>query len=364
MIPYCDLYKVNEQHRQAINQAIKDVLDSGYYLLGKALERFEEQFATYCGTRYAIGVANGLDALTLIIKAFDFNPDDEIIVPANTYIASILAISNNKCTPILVEPDIHTFLIDSKKIEEKITKKTKAILVVHLYGRVVNMDEIYRLAQKYKLKVIEDAAQAHGAQFKGKRAGNLSDAAGFSFYPGKNLGALGDGGIVTTNDTGLYEKIKAFRNYGSSKKYVNIYKGTNSRLDEIQAAILSAKLPFLDKENEARRACANFYLQNIKNPRIILPQVPENQREDVWHIFPVLVDNRNELQNYLSEKGIQSLIHYPIPPHKQQAYAEWNHLSYPITEYIHSHELSLPISPVITKSELSYIVDIINNWEN
>ena len=218
MIPYCDLYKVNEQHREAIDLAIKDVLDSGYYLLGKALERFEEQFAAYCGTRYAIGVANGLDALTLIIKAFGFNQGDEIIVPANTYIASILAISNNKCAPVLVEPDIHTFLIDPKKIEEKITKKTKAILVVHLYGRVVNMDEICKLAQKYNLKIIEDAAQAHGAQFKNKRVGNLSDAAGFSFYPGKNLGALGDGGMITTNDAVLYEKLKALRNYGSSKK--------------------------------------------------------------------------------------------------------------------------------------------------
>lgn len=364
MIPYCDLYKVNEQHREAIDIAIKDVLDSGYYLLGKALEKFEEQFAAYCDTRYAIGVANGLDALTLIIKAFGFNQGDEIIVPANTYIASILAISNNKCTPVLLEPDIHTFLIDPTKIEEKITKKTKAILVVHLYGRVVNMDEMYKLAQEYNLKIIEDAAQAHGAQFKGKRVGNLSDAAGFSFYPGKNLGALGDGGIVTTNDTALYEKIKALRNYGSNKKYVNIYKGTNSRLDEIQAAILSAKLPFLDAENEARRACANFYLQNIKNPHVVLPEAPNVPDEHVWHIFPVLVDNRDELQNYLSEKGIQSLIHYPIPPHKQRAYAEWNHLSYPTTEYIHLHELSLPISPVITKSELSYIVDAINKWEN
>lgn len=364
MIPYCDLYKVNEQHREAIDLAIKDVLDSGYYLLGKALERFEEQFAAYCGTRYAIGVANGLDALTLIIKAFGFDPGDEIIVPANTYIASILAISNNKCTPVLVEPDIHTFLIDPKKIEEKITEKTKAILVVHLYGRVVNMDEIYKLAQKYNLKVVEDAAQAHGAQFQGKRVGNLSDAAGFSFYPGKNLGALGDGGIVTTNDTALYEKIKALRNYGSNKKYVNIYKGTNSRLDEIQAAILSAKLPFLEEENEARKHCADFYIQNIKNPHIVLPIKPNVPQEHVWHIFPVLVDHRNELQNYLRGKGIQSLIHYPIPTHKQRAYAEWNYLSYPITEYIHSHELSLPISPVITKSELSYIVDVINKWEN
>ena len=364
MIPYCDLYKVNEQHREAIDLAIKNVLDSGYYLLGKALERFEEQFAAYCGTRYAIGVANGLDALTLIIKAFGFNQGDEIIVPANTYIASILAISNNKCTPVLVEPDIHTFLIDPKKIEEKITGKTKAILVVHLYGRVVNMDEIYKLAQKYNLKVIEDAAQAHGAQFQGKRVGNLSDAAGFSFYPGKNLGALGDGGMITTNDAVLYEELKALRNYGSSKKYVNIYKGTNSRLDEIQAAILSAKLPFLEEENEARRRCADFYIQNIKNSHIVLPIKPSVSQEHVWHIFPVLVDNRDELQNYLKTQEIQSLIHYPIPPHKQQAYAEWNHLSYPITEYIHSHELSLPISPVITESELSYIVDVINKWKN
>ena len=363
MIPYCDLYKVNEKHRLAIDQAIKGVLDSGYYLLGNTLKTFEEQFAAYCGTQYAIGVANGLDALTLIIKAFNFNPGDEIIVPANTYIASILAISSNQCTPVLVEPDIHTLLIDPEKMEEKITEKTKAILVVHLYGRVVAMDKIWELANKYNLKVIEDAAQAHGARFNNKRAGNLSDAAGFSFYPGKNLGALGDGGIITTNDALLYEKIKALRNYGSNKKYVNIYKGTNSRLDEIQAAVLLAKLPFLDAENEMRRTCANFYIQHIKNPKIILPIMPNNPQEHVWHIFPILVEEREKLQTYLTKKGIQTLIHYPIPPHKQKAYIEWNDLSYPIAERIHTQELSLPISPIISKTELTYIIDTLNAWK-
>lgn len=363
MIPYCDLSKGNRQYRDAIDSAVNRVLNSGCYLLGNELKAFENQFAGYCGTKYAVGVANGLDALNLIIKAFNFGQGDEIIVPANTYIASILAISANQCTPVLVEPDISTLLIDTQKIEEKITTRTKAILVVHLYGRAVNMDKIWKLADRYNLKIIEDAAQAHGAVFNKRRVGSLGDAAGFSFYPGKNLGALGDGGMVTTNDASLCEKLKALRNYGSNKKYVNLYKGTNSRLDEIQAAILSVKLPFLDFENEIRRQHAEFYIQSINNKKVTLPMMPENPKEHVWHIFPVLVDRREKLQSYLTAKGIQTLIHYPIPPHKQQAYAEWNNLSYPVTEYIHSHELSLPINPTLSDTDLTCIANAINAWD-
>ena len=363
MIPYRDLYRINKRYQKSLESAIVKVLNSGCYVSGGVLEAFEEQFADYCGTKYAVGVANGLDALNLIIKAFNFGQGDEIIVPANTYIASILAISNNLCTPVLIEPDTHTLLIDTQKIEEKITTRTKAILVVHLYGRAVNMDKIWELADKYGLKIIEDAAQAHGAVFRNKRVGSLGDVAGFSFYPGKNLGALGDGGAITTNDTSLYEKLKALRNYGSSRKYVNLYKGTNSRLDDIQAAILSVKLPFLDSENEIRRKHAEFYIQGINNKRITLPVMPEKPKEHVWHIFPILADGREKLQNYLTSKGVQTLIHYPIPPHKQQAYAEWNNLSYPVTEYIHSNELSLPVNPTISTDELVYIVNAINAWD-
>lgn len=362
MIPYCNLKTINSVYAESIQQAIGQVLEGGHYLLGPALEKFEHAFAEYCGTEYAIGVANGLDALILIIKALGFGPGDEIIVPASTYIASILAVSNNGCTPILVEPSLDTYLIDTQKIEEKITPNTKAILVVHLYGRVVNMEEIQSLAQKYNLKIIEDAAQSHGALFKNKRAGNLGDASGFSFYPGKNLGALGDGGMVTTNDQSVYEKVKALRNYGSKEKYVNLYKGTNSRLDDIQAAILSVKLPFLDQENAARRAVAKFYLEHIRHPNIILPPIPKEETEHVWHIFPILTKNRNSLQEYLKQAGIQTLIHYPIPPHKQKAYSEWNHHSYPISEYIHACELSLPMHPLLGQKDLKYITDTVNAW--
>ncbi len=362
MIPYCNLKTINSVYSESIQNAIREVLEGGHYLLGPALEKFECAFAKYCGTEYAIGVANGLDALILIIKSLGFGPGDEIIVPANTYIASILAISHNGSTPILVEPSLDTYLIDTQKIEEKITKNTKAILVVHLYGRVVNMEEVQAIAQKYDLKIIEDAAQSHGALFQNKRAGNLGDAAGFSFYPGKNLGALGDGGMVTTNDKLLYERVKALRNYGSQEKYVNLYKGTNSRLDDIQAAILNVKLPFLDQENSARRKVAKFYLQYMHHPDIILPPIPKEDAEHVWHIFPILTKNRNSLQDYLKQAGIQTLIHYPIAPHKQKAYAEWNHHAYPISEYIHACELSLPMHPLLSQNELMYITDRMNKW--
>jgi dTDP-4-amino-4,6-dideoxygalactose transaminase len=361
VIPFLDLKKINLQYKKEIEAAMARVLESGWYILGKEVEKFEEEFAAYCGTKYAIGVANGLDALTLILKAYGIGEGDEVIVPANTYIASILAISANGATPILVEPDINNFNLDSNKIEEKITPKTKAIMVVHLYGQAADMDPINQIAKKYNLKVIEDAAQAHGAKYKGKRVGNLGDAAGFSFYPGKNLGALGDGGAITTNDDKLADKLRALRNYGSHKKYENIYKGINSRLDELQAAILRVKLRYLDVENNKRREIANYYLDNIKNERIILPFVGKDDSH-VWHLFVVRTMKRGELQKYLLSRGIQTMIHYPIPPHKQIAYREWTNKSYPITEKIHNEVLSLPIYPTLTKLDIDKIVNAINEY--
>lgn len=361
MIKFLDLYKINERHRKEIDTRIKQVLDSGWYLLGKEDENFEKNFAAYCGTKHCIGCANGLEALTLIIRAMGFNKGDEIIVPANTYIASILAISENGCTPVLVEPDIKTYNIDPDLIEEKITPNTKAIMVVHLYGQAVEMQKIWNLAEKYNLKVIEDSAQAHGAIYQGKRTGNLSDASGFSFYPGKNLGCLGDGGCVTTNDAELAQKIRAIRNYGSHIKYHNIYKGINSRLDEIQAAVLDVKLKELDNDNNHRRKIAKYYIDNIKNPEIILPETYDKDAH-VWHIFAIRTKDRNRLQEYLKDNGIQTLIHYPIPPHKQECYKEWNNLSFPITEKIHNEILSLPISPVMTLEEAKETVKVINEY--
>ena len=359
MIKFLDLYKINEQYRNEIDEKINQVLDSGWYLLGQQDELFEKHFAEFCGTKHCIGCANGLDALNLIIKGFGFSKGDEIIVPANTYIASILAISMNDATPVLVEPDINTYNINPDLIEDKITDKTKAIMVVHLYGQAVQMDKIWELAKKYNLKIIEDSAQAHGAYYKNKRVGNLGDASGFSFYPGKNLGCMGDGGCITTNDDKLAEKIRALRNYGSHKKYCNLYKGINSRLDEIQAGILDVKLPYLDKDNQKRRQIAQYYLDNIKNEKIILKK-SYNDLANVWHIFPVRTNNRDRLQEHLKENDIQTLIHYPTPPHKQEAYKEWNNLSFPVTEEIHKTILSLPISPVMTDEEIKKVVEVIN----
>jgi dTDP-4-amino-4,6-dideoxygalactose transaminase len=362
MIKFLDLHKINQQYRNEIDTALKRVLDSGWYLLGNENKKFEKNFAEFCGTKHAIGVANGLDSLRIIIKAMGFDNNDEIIVPANTYIASILAISNNKCKPVLVEPNIETYNIDPDLIEEKITPKTKAIMVVHLYGKAVEMEKIWALAKKYNLKVIEDSAQAHGAMYKNKRTGNLSDASGFSFYPGKNLGCLGDGGAITTNDDQLAQKIKALRNYGSHIKYQNLYKGYNSRLDEIQAAILNIKLKYLDSETQKRRTIAKKYLDEIKNPLITLPII-KNEINHVWHVFVIRCKTRNELQEYLLEKGIQTLIHYPIPPHKQEAYKELSNLELPITEKIHEEVISLPISPVMTKKEVEKIINVLNNYK-
>ncbi len=361
MVKFLDLEKINNRFREEIDSSIKDILDTGWYLQGKYNEIFSENFAHYCGARYAHGVANGLDALNLIIKAYGYGAGDEIIVPANTYIATILAITENGCTPVLVEPDINTYNINPDLIEEKITPKTKAIMVVHLYGQAVQMEKIWELAKKYNLKVFEDSAQAHGAYYGEKRVGNLSDASAFSFYPGKNLGCIGDGGAVTTNDKEIYEKIKAIANYGSDKKYHHIYKGTNSRLDEIQAAVLDVKLKHLDKDNERRRAISKYYRENIKNDKIILPKV-YNENSHVWHIFGIRTEKRNEFQEYLAKNEIQTLIHYPIPPHKQGAYSEWRDVSLPITEEIHRTILSLPISPVVTDEEARYVVGVVNKY--
>lgn len=361
MIKFLDLKKINNRYREEIASRIKDILDKGWYLQGEENENFTKNFANFCGTKFALGVANGLDALNLIIKAYGFGNGDEIIVPANTYIATILAISENGCIPILVEPDIKTYNINPDSIEEKITSKTKAIMVVHLYGQAVQMEKIWKIAKKYNLKIIEDSAQAHGAIYQENRTGNLGDASGFSFYPGKNLGCIGDGGAVTTNDEELFNKIKAIANYGSDRKYHHIYKGVNSRLDEIQAAVLDIKLKHLDSDNNKRREISKYYRENIKNSKIILPDTYD-EKSHVWHIFAVRTKNRDEFQKYLTEKGIQTIIHYPTPPHKQGAYKEWNNLSFPITEEIHNTILSLPISPVMTDSEIEKVVEVVNEY--
>lgn len=362
MIKFLDLMTINMQHGEAIKIAIDKVLNAGSYIRGQFVEEFEKKYADFCGTKYCVGVGNGLDALKLIIKAYGYGVGDEIIVPANTFIATILSITENGCTPVFVEPKLETFCIDTDKIEEKITDRTKAIITVHLYGRISEADKLRNICSKYNLKLIEDSAQAHGALFNGIRAGNIGDAAAFSFYPGKNLGALGDGGCVTTNDKDLYEKIKALGNYGSDYKYHHIYKGINSRLDDIQAAVLAVKLKFLDIDNAIRRQVAEYYISNIKSHRVHVPQNCKDDLSNVWHIFPLMCKERDALKEYLNEKGIETLIHYPIPPYKQQAYSEFSHLSFPITDEIHCCELSLPISPIMKHEELEYIVGCINEW--
>lgn len=373
---FLDLKAINDSFEPELSNAVKRVLDSGWYLLGNEVKAFEQEYAEYLGTKHCVGVANGLDALRLIFKAYiemgKMAQGDEIIVPANTYIASILAISDNRLKPVLVEPDISTYNIDPFKIEEKITDRTKGIMIVHLYGQNAMHPEIQRLVDKYNLKLIEDNAQATGAFYGKKRTGALGHAAGNSFYPGKNLGALGDAGAVTTDDDELAAVIRALANYGSAKKYVNNYKGLNSRLDEIQAAILRTKLPRLDADNQRRREIAQYYCENITNPEIILPvskglfhRSPAGGTEagsHIWHIFIIRTKLRDQLQHYLTDNGIQTLIHYPIPPHRQEAYKEWNELSFPITETIHNEVLSLPISPVMSNKEIESIVKHINNF--
>ena len=366
MIKFLDLKKINDSYRADFIDAFERVLESGWYIMGAELKQFEDNFAKFCGTKYAIGVANGLDALILIIRAYKeleiFNDGDEILVPSNTYIASILAISANNLVPVLIEPDITTYNIDSKLIESKITNKTVAILPVHLYGQLCEMKEINELAKKYNLKVIEDCAQAHGARdIDGRISGNIGDAAGFSFYPGKNLGALGDAGAITTNDESLATSIKALLNYGSFEKYKNIYKGTNSRLDEIQAAFLNIKLSRLEEDNLKRKNVALRYLNEIRNPKIILPTV-KNHDTHVWHLFVIRTKNRTNLQDYLAVNDIQTIIHYPIPPHFQLAYKELKHLHLPISEKIHREVLSLPLSAFLDNEEIDFVIKIINAY--
>jgi len=370
-IPFLSFTDLHERIKQELLEAFENVLDSGWFILGENVKKFEKEFAEFCGVINCIGVANGLDALILIFEGYKelglMKAGDEVIVPSNTYIASILAISKAGLKPVLVEPNIDTYLLDENLIEQKITSKTKAILPVHLYGRLCNMEAINKIAKKYSLKVIEDCAQSHGASLNGIKCGNLGDAAGFSFYPGKNLGALGDAGAVTTNDNNLAQAIIALRNYGSHKKYENIYQGVNSRLDEIQAAFLSVKLKNLERDNEMRRNIAQYYLKHINNNLIILPYSKAINIEDlysnVWHVFPVKVENRDRFQTYLTESGIQTVIHYPIPPHKQQAYAEWNNESYPVSEKIHQQIISLPISPVMKQEEVETVCNVINSYQ-
>lgn len=372
MIKFLDLQKLNLVYQAQFQEKMKLVLDKGWLILGDEVKTFEDNFASYCGTKHCIGVGNGLDALVLIFKAYiqlgKLQKGDEVIVPANTYIASILAILHADLVPVLVEPRLETYNINPDLIEDKITPKTKAILAVHLYGQLAEMQVINAIANQYNLIVVEDAAQAHGAlsvipsAVEGQlKAGNLSDAAAFSFYPGKNLGALGDAGAITTNDDALAKVIYSLRNYGSEKKYHNEFVGINSRLDELQAAFLNVKLPHLDTDNVKRRNIAKRYLSEIKNDRIILPAWDLSSNH-VFHLFVIRTENRLELQNYLLQNGIETMIHYPIPPHQQKALALWNSLSFPITEKIHKEVLSLPVSPVMTNDEIDFVVKIINKY--
>lgn len=365
MIKFLDLKEITRQHSAEINRAIEETVNSGWYLQGERNKAFEKEYADYIGTDYAIGCGNGLDALTLIFRAYIemgvMEPGDEVIVPANTYIASILAITENGLKPLLVEPDPETLQIDPEKIEEKITPRTKAIMIVHLYGRLAYSPKIKDLCEKYGLKLVEDNAQAHGCRYEGKLTGSLGDAAGHSFYPGKNLGALGDAGAVTTSDSKLAQMVKSLGNYGSSKKYIFDHIGRNSRLDEIQAAVLSAKLPFLDQDNNRRKEIAQIYYNLINHPAVETPAT-KDFGSNVFHIFPIFTDRRDDLQQYLKEIGVETLIHYPVPPHKQKCYPDWNYLSLPITEAIHNRELSLPISPVMTDQEAEQVARLINNW--
>ena len=368
MIKFLDLHGINLKYQNEIEWAMLQVYESGWYIRGERGKLFENEFANYCGTKHCIGVANGLDALSLILKAYielgKLKKGDEVLVPANTYIASILAIVNNELIPILIEPDNNSFNIDNiHAFKNKITNNTRVIMPVHLYGKVTDMTLINEIAEKHNLIIIEDAAQAHGAHYKSKRAGNLGHAAGFSFYPGKNLGALGDGGAVTTNDSELADMIRVLSNYGSEKKYHNSLKGVNSRLDEIQAAILSIKLKDLDNESFRRREIAKCYANGIKNPQIQLPKWDYSKGNHVFHLYVIRCKYRDELMHYLFENGIETVIHYPIPPHKQKAFEDWNEISLPVTEGIHDEVLSLPIYSTLKNQEVQYIIQKINDFE-
>ena len=366
MIKFLDLQKINLQYQEEIEARLLETFRSGWYLLGNEVKNFEANLAKYNNSPNAIGVANGLDALRLIFKAYlelgQLKFGDEVIVPANTYIASLLAITDNRLKPVFAEPNIDNFNLDISKIEALITPKTKAIMVVHLYGQVCWSKELEALAKKHDLKIIEDNAQSIGAEWNGIKTGNLGDAAGFSFYPGKNLGALGDAGAVTCKDDLLAKTIRALANYGSEEKYVNKYQGLNSRLDEIQASVLDVKLKYIDADNDKRRKIAKEYVAGIKNDKIILPILPSQPKEHVYHIFVIRTSKRDKLQKYLTENEIQTLIHYPTPPHKQKAYKYFNHLSFPITEKIHEEVLSLPISPVMEADEIQKVIEVLNNF--
>lgn len=365
-IDFLSLKSVNGRYEQELKEACSRVIDSGWYIAGGELELFEQEFAAWCGVKHCIGVANGLDALILTIRAWKLlgrlKDGDEIIVPANTYIATVLAISENGLKPVFVEPDATTFNLTLDGIKNSVTAKTKAIIAVHLYGRICPMDEIMSFANENGLVVLEDSAQAHGASINGKRAGNWGHASGFSFYPGKNLGALGDAGAITTNCDELSQALHALRNYGSHKKYENLYKGVNSRLDEIQAAMLRVKLKYLDSDTSIRQQIAKKYIEGIVNPAIELPN-NDSEEQSVWHLFVVKTKHRKEFSKYLSEAGISTLIHYPIPPHKQIAYSEYNHLSLPLTESIHQEVLSLPIDPTMTDDQVTYVIAKINEFQ-
>ena len=365
MIKFLDLQKITEKYANEIHEAVNRVVDSGWYLQGEENKHFEQHYAEYIGTKCFVGCANGLDALIWIFRAYIelgvMKTGDEVIVPANTYIATILAITENGLKPVLVEPKFDTLEIDDDKIEEVITPRTKAICIVHLYGRCAYTEKIGELCKKYNLKLVEDNAQAHGCRFGEQRTGSLGDAAGHSFYPGKNLGAFGDGGAVTTDDEKLANTIRALANYGSTRKYVFKYTGRNSRLDEIQAAVLDVKLKHLDEANAHRQMIANYYYDHIQNPLIKLPKrLPD--ANNVYHLFPILCEKRDDLQKHLSENGVQTLIHYPIPPHQQECYQEWNKLSLPITELMHQQELSLPISPVLPMRDAEIVVKLLNAY--
>lgn len=365
MVPFLDLKKITQAYRQELDAAYVRVLDSGWYLLGTEVAAFEEEFAAYCGSLHCVGLANGLDALTLSLRAMieleRIKPDSEVIVPANTYIATILAISANGLRPVLVEPDIQSSTIEASGIKAALTARTSVLLPVHLYGQACDMEPIRQLASDHGLSILEDCAQAHGAFSSGSRVGSLGTVGAFSFYPGKNLGALGDGGAVTTDDEELANTIRTLGNYGSKQKYVNLYKGVNSRLDELQAAFLRVKLKHLDADNEKRREIARQYSELITNEAIRLPVAQKNESH-VWHLYVVRCSRRDEFQKFLAGKGIQTLIHYPIPPHQQQAYREWNSLSFPVTERMHREVLSLPISPVMTEREVQQVIEAVNEY--
>lgn len=365
MINFLDLKAINNQYKNELKDACARVIDSGWYIMGHELAQFEKEFSHYCGTKHTIGVANGLDALNLVLRAWKelgkLQAGDEVIVQANTYIASILAITENDLVPVLVEPNPETFNLEPAQVREAITPRTKVILPVHLYGQLSPMPELMTIATEFNLLVLEDCAQAHGAEIHGKRAGNWGDAAGFSFYPGKNLGALGDAGAVTTNDDELAQTISALRNYGSHKKYENLYQGVNSRLDEIQAAMMRVKLPYLEKETARRQNIAQSYRTRIKNPLVKLPNV-ENEGAHVWHLFVVRCDVREKLQQWLLEQKIQTLIHYPIPPHKQQAYPQYRDYLLPVTERIHQQVLSLPMDPTMSDEAVTQVIDAVNGF--